>query len=137
MAGLDERTKAKNDEDAFSLLAKGMLHNRLGDDRGRGEDFSRVVELEPANAVTHLNRRIALTCQERYEEAVGDFDHAIAIGPDDAESYIQQGIACIELDQYPEAVEDLDLAARLDPTHPFAKSAPQISIELAGDNGAV
>ena len=49
LAGLDERLKA-DVEDAYSLLARGMLHSSLGDDRRAAEDFSRVIELEPDNA---------------------------------------------------------------------------------------
>ena len=68
--------------------------------------------------MVHLNRGIALACQDRYEEAVGDFDRAIAIDPEDTESYYQRGMARIELGRYRQAVEDLDLAARMDPGIP-------------------
>ena len=46
LAGLDERLKA-DAEDTYSLLARGMLHSKQGDDRRAAEDFSRVIELEP------------------------------------------------------------------------------------------
>ena len=49
LAGLNERLKAGKD-DAYSLLARGMLHSKLGDDRQVEEDFTRAIELEPDNA---------------------------------------------------------------------------------------
>ena len=55
LAGLDQRLKA-DAEDAYSLLARGMLHGRLGDDRRAAEDFSRAIELEPDNAEALENR---------------------------------------------------------------------------------
>ena len=49
LAGLDELLQA-DAKDAYSLIARGMLHSKLGDDRRAAEDFSRVIELEPDNA---------------------------------------------------------------------------------------
>ena len=94
------------------------------------EGFSRVIELEPDNALTHLNRRICLTCQERYEEAVGDFDRAVEIDPEDTESYFQRGIAHIELGRCPKAIEDRDRAVSLDSQYPYAESDCQVATDL-------
>ena len=58
LAGLDQRLKA-DAEDTYSLLARGMLHSRQGDDRRAAEDFSRVIELEPDNAEALQNRAAA------------------------------------------------------------------------------
>ena len=58
LTGLDELLKA-NAEDTYSLLARGMLHSKLGDDRRAVEDFSRVIELEPDNAEALQNRAAA------------------------------------------------------------------------------
>ena len=48
LASLAQRLKA-DAHDAYSLLARGMLHSRLGDDRRATQDFTRVIELEPNN----------------------------------------------------------------------------------------
>ena len=56
LAGLDERIEAGSEEDTYSLLVRGMLHSKLGDDRRAAEDFSRVIELEPDNAEALENR---------------------------------------------------------------------------------
>ena len=101
------------------------------------EDFSRVIELEPDNALTHLNRRIALTCQERYEETITDFDRAVEIDPEDAESYFQREIAHIALGRYSEAIEELDQAVSLNPQHPSAESDRHAASDLPEGNGAV
>ena len=53
--------KANNEADAYSLLARGLPHSRLGDDRRAAEDFSRVIELEPDNAEALENRALPAT----------------------------------------------------------------------------
>ena len=55
LAGLDERVRADGN-DIYSLMARGMLHGRVGDDRRAMEDFSRVIGLEPDNAEALENR---------------------------------------------------------------------------------
>ncbi len=59
VAGMDERLRADAD-DASSILARGMLHGKLGDDRLAAEDFTRVIELEPNNTEALENRAAAL-----------------------------------------------------------------------------
>ena len=55
---------------------RGVTHLNQEDTEAAIRDFTRVISLRPDDAVAHLNRGIALTRQERYEEAVGDFDRA-------------------------------------------------------------
>ena len=50
LAGLDQRLEAKNEKAPYPLLARGLLHSKLGDDRRATEDLSQVIELEPDNA---------------------------------------------------------------------------------------
>ena len=70
-----------------------MTHLNQEDTEAAIRDFTRVISLQPDDAVAHLNRGIALTRQDRYEQAVGDFDRAIALDPGAAESYYERGMA--------------------------------------------
>ena len=55
LAGLNERAQGRRG----GLLARGMLHSKLGDDRRAAEDFTRVIELELDNAEALENRAAA------------------------------------------------------------------------------
>ncbi len=81
LAGLDERLR-DDAEDAYSLLARGMLHNRLGDDRRAAEDFTKVIELEPDNAEALENRTAARSDLGEHHLAREDYDALIQLEPD-------------------------------------------------------
>lgn len=81
LAGVDERLKTDAD-DAYSLLARGMLHSRLGDDRRAAADFSRVIELEPDNSEALENRAAARSDLGVHRLAREDYDAVIRLGPD-------------------------------------------------------
>ena len=66
LAGLDERLRA-DPRDVYSLLARGMLQSRLGDDLRAAEDFSRVIELDPDNADALCGRGTAKSALRDYE----------------------------------------------------------------------
>ena len=104
LAGLDERLKA-DAEDTYSLLARGMLHSRQGDDRRAAEDFSRVIELEPDNAVAVYSRGACLAKLGDLAGAVKDFDHAITLEPGDAIPYYNRGCTYAEMGDPRRALE--------------------------------
>ena len=83
LAGLDERLRA-DAQDIYSLLARGMLHSRLGDDRRATEDFSRVIELEPDNAEALENRAAARSDLGELHLDREDYDALIRLEPDNA-----------------------------------------------------
>ena len=45
-----------NPEDSPSLITRGLLHSRLGDDRRAAEDFGKAIALEPGNVEAYHNR---------------------------------------------------------------------------------
>ena len=77
LTGLDELLKA-NAEDTYSLMARGMLHSKLGDDRRVAKDFTRVIELAPGSADV-LHKRA--TCWARLGEHHLVYDGAKTAGP--------------------------------------------------------
>ena len=90
LAGLNERLKADAD-DAYSLLARGMLHSRLGDDRRAAADFTRVIELEPDNAEALENRAAARSDLGKHRLAREDYDALIRLEPDNAVALYSRG----------------------------------------------
>ena len=92
LAGLDQRLKTDS-EDAYSLLARGLLLSRLGDDRRAAEDFSRVIELEPDNAEALENRAAAQGDLGEHQLAREDYNAAIRLEPDNAVALYSRGAA--------------------------------------------
>ena len=93
LADLDERLRT-DAEDAYSLLARGLLHSKLGDDRQAVKDFSRVIELEPDNAEAPENRAAARDALGEHHLAREDYDAVIRLEPDNAVALYSRG-ACL------------------------------------------
>ena len=89
-AGLDERLRA-DANDAYSLLARGMLHSSLGDDRRAAEDFSWVIELEPDNAEAFENRAATRSDLGEHRLVREDYDALIRLEPDNAVAFYSRG----------------------------------------------
>ena len=103
LAGLDQQIRAES-EDTYSFLAKGMLHSRLGDDRRAVEEFTRVIELEPDNAVARYSLGASLAKLGDLGRAVTDFDRAIALDPANPIFHHYRGLAHRELGEFDRAI---------------------------------
>ena len=114
LTGLKERLRADED-DAYSLLARGMLHSKLGDDRRAMQDFSRVIELEPDNAEALENRAGARDDLGEHRLAREDYDALIRLEPDNAVALYSRGACLAKLGDLAEAVADFDRAITLEP----------------------
>ena len=118
LAGLDERIEANNDEDAYSLLARGMLHSRLGDDRRAVEDFSLVIELEPHNAEALENLATARDALGEHHLAKEDYDAVIRLEQDNGVALYSRGACLAQLGDLAGALEDFDQSIALEPGRP-------------------
>ena len=117
MAGLDQRLEANNEKDPYSLLARGLLHSRLGDDRRAVDDFSRVIELEPDNAEALENRPTARDALGEHRLAGEDYDAVIRLEPDNAVDLYSRGACRAQLGDLAGAQADFDRAIALEPGH--------------------
>ena len=115
LAGLDQRIAADNEEDSYSLLAKGLLHSKLGDDRSTLEDFSRVIDLEPHNAEALENRAAARDALGERRLARQDYDALIRLEPDNAVALYSRGACLAQLGDLAGALADFDRAIALEP----------------------
>ena len=97
LAGLDERIEANNEEDNYSLLARGLFHIRLGDDRRAMENFSRVIELEPDNAEALENRATARDALGEHRLAKEDYDAVIRLEPGNAVALYSRGAGLAQM----------------------------------------
>ena len=115
LANLDQRVEADNEEDPYSLLARGLLHSKLGDDRRAVEDFSRVIELEPDNAEALENRAAALDDLGEHRLAREDYHAVIRLEPDNAVALYSRGACLAKQGDLTGAVADFDRAIALEP----------------------
>ena len=112
LAGLDERLRA-DANDIYSLLAKGMLHSKLGYDRRAEEEFSRVIELEPDNAEALENRAAARSDLGLYRLAREDYDAVIRPEPENTVALYSRGACLARLRDLAGAVADFDRSITL------------------------
>lgn len=110
LVGLDERIEAGNEGGTYSLLARGMLHSRLGDDRRAVEDFSRVIELEPDSAEAIENRAAAYDALGEHHLAREDYDAVILLEPGNAVALYSRGACLAQLGDLEQRQLDLPLA---------------------------
>ena len=115
LAGLDQRVEANNEKDSYSLLARGMLHSKLGDDRRAAEDFSRVIELEPDNAEALENRAAAPDALGEHRLAREDYDAVIRLEPDNAVALYSRGACLAHMGDLTGALADFDRSVAIEP----------------------
>ena len=101
---------------AATLINRGTLHLRRGQDERALHDFDSAVSLAPSGAEAHLMRGIALVQLERYPEAIETLTAALAMNPDSAaRAHYYRGAAQEEIGNTPAAYADYRRAADLAP----------------------
>ena len=100
---------------AIALKERGYGHQLARRDSQAIADFTRAIELQPADtwAFRHRGRTYWLT--ERLDEAVADFTRAIELDPADAWAFGPRGEIYRFMERYHEALADLNRAIELEP----------------------
>ncbi|MDR0994394.1 MAG: tetratricopeptide repeat protein [Verrucomicrobiota bacterium] len=98
-------------------LNRGNVYFTLGKYEEAFADYTKVIELNPENAVAHFNRGSAYAKIKKYEEAIADFDRAIELNPAYEEAYNNRGNAYAEIKKYKEALADYTKAVALNPAY--------------------
>ena len=74
------------------------------------EDFTEVIQHDPANAEAYYNRGTAYASKGEYDLAIADFDMAIELRHKYWQAYANRGIAYLRLNDYDRAIADLTQA---------------------------
>ena len=99
-----------------TLINRGTLYLRRGQDARALHDFDSAVSLAPSQAEAHLMRGIALVQLERYPEAIETLTAALAMNPDGAaRAHYYRGAAQEEIGNTRAAYADYQRAADLAP----------------------
>ncbi|MDZ8187916.1 MAG: tetratricopeptide repeat protein [Nostoc sp. ChiSLP02] len=88
------------------LYQEGINKYEEGNYEGAVQDFNRLIELEPQNALAYNKRGDAYYRLGDYEQAQADSSQAISLNPQDANAYYDRGFALYELGKYKEAIAD-------------------------------
>ena len=111
---------AASPDDVDSLCVRGLLHQRLGDDRRAKEDFGRALQSAPGNAEAHRYRAHASAELGEHQTAVGHYDMVIQLEAGDAVTHYSRGSSLAELGDMAGALRDFDRAIELSPDDPDA-----------------
>ena len=97
---------AASPDDVDALCARGLLHQRLGDDRRAKEDFGRALQLSPGNAEAHHYRAHASAELGEHKTAVGHYDMVILLDAGDAVTHYSRGASLGHLGDMAGALRD-------------------------------
>jgi adenylate cyclase len=106
----------------LSLIANAFYSNRWNEEFGSAATLerqlaaaARAVALDPHDALIRAIHAIALTGQQRFDEAIAEAEQTLALGPNDSE--ILSGVAAVlqRAGRNDTTVEVLHRAVRLDP----------------------
>lgn len=98
------------------LVNRGNTYDILQDYDKALADFTRAIELDPANAVTYSNRGRTYSNIQRHEEALADYTHAIELDPTFELAYHNRGLTYTDLKRHEEALASFNQAIKLSPT---------------------
>ncbi len=76
-------------------------------------DYNKVIELNPKDAIAYYTRGNAKLALGRHQEAIMDYDKAIELNPQFAIAYYTRGDAKSDLGRHEEAITDYDKAKTL------------------------
>lgn len=77
--------------------------------------FTKVIDLEPNNAIAYRRRGIAYYDLKKYQRAIEDYDKAIELDPKYAKAYSNRGVAYYAQKKFRRAIQDFDKATALNP----------------------
>ncbi len=100
---------------AEEYTADGMSKMTEGNYDGAIADFTKVIELKPADMSAYASRGLAESAQGNFDGAINDFTQVIRFRANDAAAYLQRGKAKYLQGNIDGAVEDLVKATELKP----------------------
>ena len=80
------------------------------------QDFTKCLELDAADALTHMFRGLAYSGRGDHSLAIQDYDKSLELHPDNAFTYRLRGSAYEEQGALDRAIQDHDKSIELDPS---------------------
>lgn len=114
---------------AITLNNRGVARGELGDFDRAIADYAQALRLQPGDATTRKNQRIAYVRRGAAAASLGDADAALAdygeairLDPAQPLAYLRRGQLRLNRGDAPGALADVQEARRLDPGNPDARA---------------
>lgn len=110
---------------ASLYFVRGNAYNALANAEKAVADYSKAIELQPANDTFHIVRGNLYGKQKKYTEAIADYSVAIQNNTKISEAWLNRGKMQTELDKYDLAINDFNflIAKNASQWQPFAARA--------------
>lgn len=112
----DLESALKLGENAWAYLYRGMLWERIGEDRRALEDYSRAIRLDSSLAVGYYRRGLLHARSREYDKALQDQNRVVELDGNHAGAHTARGVARAALGDYKGALSDLDRGCALAPS---------------------
>ena len=109
-----------NREQLATLFNRANFFLVLGNMAMAISGYSKIIELNPNNAIVYGNRGIAHGRNGDYTLAISDFSKAIEINPSDAVAYSNRGNVHRDNGYYDRAIDDFNKAIEINPSDAVA-----------------
>lgn len=93
------------------------------------DDFSRVLEYDPASYKALYYRGIVCSVFQDYAKAIDDFSHSLQINPYQSFCLFRRGQAYFHVNDYPKALSDCENALILDPESESIKKFRKLTLD--------
>jgi predicted O-linked N-acetylglucosamine transferase (SPINDLY family) len=115
------KPKTRRSEDALdSLMQTAANATQAGDLDAAIAAYTRLIELDPDNALAHYKRGNLYKDQGRSEWAIESYDQAIRLDPGHARALCNRGVVLDRLDRLEDALRSYDGALSIDPADAFS-----------------
>jgi tetratricopeptide (TPR) repeat protein len=116
----EENVKNPKDEQYIAYIEEGYKKFDSGDFKGAIKDFSKALELNPADYLAFFNRATAKQEIADFKGAIQDFAQAIKIKPDKALLYLNRAFLSEQLKDFSQAIVDYKKVIELDSKEAYA-----------------
>ena len=102
---------------AATLVNRGLLYMRKGDQEKATEDYTSALEINPGLTQAHVNQGASLIHQKKFDEAIQSLNTALedTDSPTRAEALYNRAVALDFKEDYKGAYRDLKAALELKP----------------------
>lgn len=95
-----------NPRHAAAYNGRGLVREKLGDNKAATSDFTAAIELDPSVAAYWYNRGCSLYTSQEFSRSLHDFAQAVAMDKDNPAVYASRGLVYCRLRRFAEACCD-------------------------------
>jgi superkiller protein 3 len=122
----------RSSQDSGGLLSLGNAALMGGNHEEALHFYNQAITLGPNNALTWMNRGLALNSLGRHQEALASFDKVLALDPNWSSAWDMRGWALLLLKRYQEALASYDNLLALKPDYAAAWESRGVALDKLG-----